>query len=502
MEVRTGGARFAAAWLAHPATLVALALLLLNDRVLKPAYGTWWTGKLSDVAGLVLAPPLLAVILAVLAPRLTGRRLVAVAVAAVGAGFVVVKATAPGAAVAEAVWTGLAGPSRVLVDPTDLLTVPALAVAAWAARSTARRVSPRPGRASELVRWGLVLPLSLFATLATTAGYVDGPTRIANLEGVLYVGVGGLQPDETSSWYLTRDGATWERVPGEDRGAVAARVAGAGGATTAACDPRAPRVCYRAGEQGLLVERSDDGGRTWSVDWSVPAEVVAELADRYSPQHSPIGTYGVAVLRTPEGAVVYAANGGDGLAVRHPDGTWERLGLPFADEPVVPLPGETTRYAAAVPGWLVAAVSALCLSAMAMGRRRQETEGGGAAGAALLAVGLGALVLGIALDASWAVPAGQSVYFVQVPIIGLTLLVGAGLSIAGVTAAGFPIGRAMPWPLLAAAGAGLAWWALDRWPALATVAAVAVTLAVVPAGRWTVRRRPAEPDDAGEWGPA
>jgi hypothetical protein len=40
------------AWPTSPAFLVALALLVVNDWVLKPAVASWWTGKLSDVAGL------------------------------------------------------------------------------------------------------------------------------------------------------------------------------------------------------------------------------------------------------------------------------------------------------------------------------------------------------------------------------------------------------------------------------------------------------------------
>ncbi len=49
-------------WLIHPVTVAATALLILNDQVLKAAYPGWLTGKLSDVAGLVMAPPLLAVL--------------------------------------------------------------------------------------------------------------------------------------------------------------------------------------------------------------------------------------------------------------------------------------------------------------------------------------------------------------------------------------------------------------------------------------------------------
>ncbi len=46
------------AWLSHPVTVVAALVLLLNDHLLKHAWPGPVTGKLSDVAGLVVAPPL------------------------------------------------------------------------------------------------------------------------------------------------------------------------------------------------------------------------------------------------------------------------------------------------------------------------------------------------------------------------------------------------------------------------------------------------------------
>ena len=61
-------------WLGHPATVIALLVLVVNDHVLKAAYPGWVTGKLSDAAGLVLAPPLLAAVLG-----LRGRRIALIA---------------------------------------------------------------------------------------------------------------------------------------------------------------------------------------------------------------------------------------------------------------------------------------------------------------------------------------------------------------------------------------------------------------------------------------
>ncbi|HMA97224.1 MAG TPA: hypothetical protein VKP30_31280, partial [Polyangiaceae bacterium] len=46
--------------LLHPASLLAITILLLNDHVLKAHYSSWLTEKLSDCAGLVFFPLLLA----------------------------------------------------------------------------------------------------------------------------------------------------------------------------------------------------------------------------------------------------------------------------------------------------------------------------------------------------------------------------------------------------------------------------------------------------------
>ena len=62
--------RRCAAALTHPVTLAALALLILNDLVFKSLWpDAWVTGKLSDLAWVVFASPLLAFLLSLVAPR-------------------------------------------------------------------------------------------------------------------------------------------------------------------------------------------------------------------------------------------------------------------------------------------------------------------------------------------------------------------------------------------------------------------------------------------------
>lgn len=109
----------------HPLWLVSLGLLVINDHFLKgsgilPAVVT---GKLSDFAGLVVAPALLAVLL-----RLSSRQSFVLAHVATGAVFAGIKVL-PGFARAFEAVAGL-GPFtwQITVDPTDLIALPALVV--------------------------------------------------------------------------------------------------------------------------------------------------------------------------------------------------------------------------------------------------------------------------------------------------------------------------------------------------------------------------------------
>ncbi len=134
----------------HPVTLVAVALLVVNDWVLKACWPGLVTGKLSDVAGLAFAPVVLSaaigLVLALAArlgaridPSLTRRRLV-LCIAATAAGFIAVKLS-PGAADAVAqTLSQLGRRATIQLDRTDLLTLPALVVAYWIGRDELRRV--------------------------------------------------------------------------------------------------------------------------------------------------------------------------------------------------------------------------------------------------------------------------------------------------------------------------------------------------------------------------
>lgn len=109
--------------LLHPAWLASLALLALNDHVLKGSgvLPGAVTGKLSDFAGLFVAPILLALV-----ARVRTVASLAVAHVAVGLVFCAIQLSAP---LADA-WSALMGlvgfPWVITRDPTDLVALPAL----------------------------------------------------------------------------------------------------------------------------------------------------------------------------------------------------------------------------------------------------------------------------------------------------------------------------------------------------------------------------------------
>jgi hypothetical protein len=80
----------------HPAALASLAVLVVNDHVLKAAAPGWVTGKLSDVAGLVFLPFLLVALADVLRRRGTsGVRTATLAAVVTAVGFAAVKLAEP-----------------------------------------------------------------------------------------------------------------------------------------------------------------------------------------------------------------------------------------------------------------------------------------------------------------------------------------------------------------------------------------------------------------------
>jgi hypothetical protein len=157
-----------AGYLLHPLVIAGLALWVINDHLLKGAYPGWWTGKLSDVAGLAVFPLISYAVIDLWRARRglppPSASMLALCIAATGLALIAIKTTHAAAdayrwSLAAAQWPMRAlrvgalvplRPVRLARDLTDLLALPALLVPWFVVRSrvTYARRTARPSRAS------------------------------------------------------------------------------------------------------------------------------------------------------------------------------------------------------------------------------------------------------------------------------------------------------------------------------------------------------------------
>jgi len=499
-------------WTAHPLTVGATAVLLLNDHVFKQAWPGLVTGKLSDVAGLVVAPPVLGLLLGLFLAR---RVAAAAAVLVTGAAFAVVKLTAAGAEAASAAWSVVNGPSFVLADPTDLVALPALGLSWW----VWRRVSaapPLPEGAAFRVRVVVVTPFALLAITATSAGWKhlpavdsvksEGTQVVIEAAGRIYGSTSG-----TGDWKFLEDVPPLTfPVPPPRRPQVQA------------CVPQEAAHCYRVRAEGAVdaadtrggrllgVDETTDAGRTWQTAWEVPAARWPFVQRQHAlptstPDVSDLSSREIAVRAVPGGHEVFVANGAEGMAVRGADGAWRRL--PVVDDgtrlDIRPVP--LTAFGQGI-GDDVSSAGLLTLLALLIGTVV-------AAGRVRARVGRGLTSVA---------PLGLFV-FLALPVTGLVAVVtsGSGLSTGpwlvttvclvgigiGMTLATRALGRARMVAVVAAAlSTGLAYvgpalgWTLghpqEHAPAVRLgLVLAAVSLPVVVAAGWWAGGRRVDPRD-------
>ena len=230
---RTSGSNHAAPGrlLLHPVAIAALAILIVNDHLLKAILPGVLTGKLSDLAGLIVFPLMLSTIVEVARPGVDRRRSILASIVATVAGFTAVKTTVAGAglygwSLGIGQWVATLGPLRaatlapatVVADPTDLVALPAVLVALWIARADRPAPSARaPNRPS-----AAALSMLVVAGLATMATSQGSPTASAEFEAELHltedapVAVRRLDftiaegDDDISS--VTFTASVWERI--------------------------------------------------------------------------------------------------------------------------------------------------------------------------------------------------------------------------------------------------------------------------------------------------
>jgi len=264
-----------ARWLARPWFFASVAVLALNDHVLKTSWPGPVTGKLSDVAGLVVV----GTVASVLVGRSGGAVLAGVAFAALK--------TVPG--VAEAAAPVLGG-GVTLRDATDLVALAGLPVL-WVALGRERTDRPA-GKDRGRRTAGLLV--AVLATTATTPPAESEVLDVGFIDGDVYARV-YLEQGTRSVWLRSPDrGDTWTLT--DDPGEMSEAVFYDGGPATpgAASDDALQQcaedgVCWRVRSHDTdtdlgwqhLVERRDPG-TDWVPEFQIPwppSDLTVDLAD-------------------------------------------------------------------------------------------------------------------------------------------------------------------------------------------------------------------------------
>lgn len=310
--------------------LACVVVLALNDHVLKARHAAWWTGKLSDLAGLAVVATALAVLL--------GRRAGLVAAAA---GWMALKV---GPGVAELAAPLLGGVTRR--DPTDLVAL-AVLPALWPVlvppppdplgRDVPAVRPPAPRRRAALAA---VLPVlgacgAVLATTATSCGADPAVAAVVADGGDVWAQVHrSYAPADPADadWSVSHDaGRSWvegeppARVVAQGRARTGTGTGGTAEVAEPSCDEEA---CYRVVDR-RRVERRAVGEDRWVVELALDdAERAAISTGCSDPQQgvltSVVGAAGGARSTGDDGGAV-ASLGADGVAVRAADGRWSTV---------------------------------------------------------------------------------------------------------------------------------------------------------------------------------
>jgi len=299
-------------------------ILALNDHLLKPRFPGWWTGKLSDVAGVAIV----ATVAAVLVGR--GRGL-----ALAGIGFVILK-TVPGAA--EVAGPFLGGVTSR--DPSDLLAlvilIPFAHLLAPCDGITRVEVVTSPSSGGPHDVWrrsraGLstAIPIAgafaaLVVTTATSCSPGPAVTRVIAGGGILYANVD--QGWDEPQWARSRDGGnSWEpseAPPGSPPTSQTDRdpsdePSPAGPTEICASDG----TCWRLRDQRVIERRSP--GTDWIEEFRLSDDEFSAISTGCA--NGQVGILAsIAATDGPDGPQVVASLGANGVLTRQGNGTWQQ----------------------------------------------------------------------------------------------------------------------------------------------------------------------------------
>ena len=295
-------------WLATtPWFVTSVALLAVNDRVLKARFPGLLTGKLSDVAGVAM--------MAMLVTMVTRRPRLGCSAVAIAFGLL---KTVP--AVADRAVPVLGG--RTLTDVNDLVALLVLVpLARWMMRERERRTPQGALAEARLVRDDQPLRSTVrAATVGAQVALIAGATLATSATSCIGLGVDRVRVDEDrfvavthDEVFVSDDGRDWTLVT---RNSVPP-------ADTAVSIDRScvGAVCFEITD--FTIVRVEGEART--VEFALSDGEVESLQEGFVGSCGSAGTLlgSIAAFESSEGIVAVASMSEYGVLARTPDGAWE-----------------------------------------------------------------------------------------------------------------------------------------------------------------------------------
>lgn len=308
--------------LSNPITLGAIAILFINDHLLRKVWPSWWTGKIGDFAWLYFAPFVAAALLAWLIPPKWKKQERIVGILAFGliGGTFALANTLPSfhswfSTAAEAL---LRIPIVIHRDPTDLIALASL----WFGWRTWQK-NAQPERSFSVAGWASLM----IAAFLTIANSVPDPVQVNLGIDCLRFEDGVLRAHATPIHFYARHdtnfastdgGLTWTEVENDPDYECSVFE------NNQIIDPNNDQVRYRVSPD-INIERSVNGGSIWEQVYTL--EPIEEAEETYYKRTriDPVSIQPVpldAIMDPATGNALFAM-GHQGILVLTADGTWE-----------------------------------------------------------------------------------------------------------------------------------------------------------------------------------
>lgn len=316
--------------LAHPLSLLMIMVLIVNDHIFKHTIPSWWTGKLSDVAGLAFAPLLIAVFLALIIPSKIPYRKSIVFWSAfyfVSVIFTLLKISPSFNQIfREGLHILTSNQHSIVLDPTDLLTLPAIFIAYWLWH-TNHEFQP-----SHLM---IVLGLGLasMGILATSPGEILGAYCLQSSSNTVVLLVDGetfISEDGGLTWESTFASGNWDYAQCNEhvyQGTVPPTQVMSNNFEWKYVSPKNSQFFARFNL--YTIEISTNSGQTWQTEYSLE-----NTFDKKRPKESSSFCCGFIINTGPQDAILdeqtgnlVVAMGYHGILVRKANNNWQWVGV-------------------------------------------------------------------------------------------------------------------------------------------------------------------------------